>query len=129
MAADNWWHWVRVGSKWISRVRAAGMISSTPDNGAACKAANKASVSSRVPSSTKKLDRLQGKNRTLHPYYCCQAAFGISVINMWPGAWLTANGTRDAITAACGVTPQAQNTGISPGRSVTGSPKSGLLMS
>ena len=32
---------------------------------------------------------------------------------------------REAITAACGVTPQAQNTGTSPGSASTGSPKSG----
>src|SRR5690606_18566955 len=45
-----------------------------------------------------------------------------SVIAMCPGACPIANGGLDCITAACGVTPQAQNTGISPGRISTGSP-------
>jgi hypothetical protein len=36
-----------------------------------------------------------------------------------------AKGGRDAINAACGVTPQAQNTGMSPSTRSTGSPKSG----
>jgi len=36
-----------------------------------------------------------------------------------------ANGTREAASAACGVTPQAQNTGTSPSCSATGSPYSG----
>ena len=33
-----------------------------------------------------------------------------------------ANGGADSITAACGVTPHAQNTGISPGAIRTASP-------
>ena len=33
------------------------------------------------------------------------------------------------IATACGVTPQAQNTGTSPSSKATGSPKSGLLTS
>eukprot|EP00293_Proteomonas_sulcata_P016742 CAMPEP_0184294956 /NCGR_PEP_ID=MMETSP1049-20130417/5992_1 /TAXON_ID=77928 /ORGANISM="Proteomonas sulcata, Strain CCMP704" /LENGTH=59 /DNA_ID=CAMNT_0026603381 /DNA_START=59 /DNA_END=241 /DNA_ORIENTATION=+ len=44
---------------------------------------------------------------------------------MWPGAWVTAKLIFDSMMAACGVTPQAQNTGISPSRIVTASPKSG----
>jgi hypothetical protein len=34
---------------------------------------------------------------------------------MKSGAWVIANGGREAIKAACGVTPQAQNIGTSPG--------------
>ena len=34
---------------------------------------------------------------------------------MCPGACVIANGGRDSITASCGVTPHAQNTGTSPG--------------
>src|ERR671916_666229 len=44
---------------------------------------------------------------------------------MCPGAWVIANGGREAMSAACGVTPQAQNTGTSPSANSTGSPKSG----
>ena len=46
-------------------------------------------------------------------------------MNMCPGAWLIANAGLDAITALCGVTPQAQNTGTSPGRMSTGIPEVG----
>jgi len=42
--------------------------------------------------------------------------------NIRPGAWVIANGGRAFAMAACGVTAQAQNTGISPGRIVTASP-------
>src|SRR6266540_3698862 len=42
-------------------------------------------------------------------------------MSKWPGACEIANGGRDAITAACGVTPQAQKTG-----SVTSSTGHGL---
>ena len=52
-----------------------------------------------------------------------------SVTNMWPGAWVMQNGSRLASATACGVTPQAQKTGSSPGRSSTGSPKSGRARS
>lgn len=48
-----------------------------------------------------------------------------SVMAIWPGAWPMANGGRDFITAAWGVTPQAQKTGSSPARISTASPKSG----
>lgn len=37
------------------------------------------------------------------------------VMNMCPGACVIANSGLDTITAACGVTPHAQNTGTSPG--------------
>jgi tetratricopeptide (TPR) repeat protein len=48
-----------------------------------------------------------------------------SVRNMWPGLCVTHSGGRACMTTACGVTPQAQNTGTSPGRSSTASPTSG----
>ncbi len=46
-------------------------------------------------------------------------------------ASIYANNNHAEVAASCEVTPQAQNTGISPGLIVTGSPKSGrsrLLM-
>ena len=43
-----------------------------------------------------------------------------SVTSMCPGAWEIASGGRDSMTAACGVTPQAQNTGTSPSRTAPG---------
>mmetsp|Transcript_36685 Transcript_36685/g.96053 ORF Transcript_36685/g.96053 Transcript_36685/m.96053 type:complete len:284 (+) Transcript_36685:105-956(+) len=45
-----------------------------------------------------------------------------SVTNMWPGAWVMAKGSFAWASAACGVTPHAQNTGTSPSRIVTASP-------
>ncbi len=45
-----------------------------------------------------------------------------SVRNMCPGLWVMANGGRLWSSTACGVTPQAQNTGTSPARTVTASP-------
>lgn len=44
------------------------------------------------------------------------------VMNMCPGACVIANSGLDAITAACGVTPHAQNTGTSPGSNTGASP-------
>jgi hypothetical protein len=43
-----------------------------------------------------------------------------SVMNMCPGAWVIAKGGRDAISAVWVVTPQAQNTGTSPGAAIDG---------
>jgi hypothetical protein len=37
----------------------------------------------------------------------------MSVMNMWPGAWVIILGTRASSAAACAVTPQAQKTGTS----------------
>ena len=48
-----------------------------------------------------------------------------SVTNICPGLCVIRNGGLDSIATACGVTPQAQKTGTSPGRISTGSPKSG----
>jgi len=45
-----------------------------------------------------------------------------SVTSMQPGAWVMANGGLAAAIAACGVTPQAQNTGSSPAFTGTASP-------
>lgn len=44
------------------------------------------------------------------------------VMNMCPGACVIANSGLDTITAACGVTPHAQNTGTSPGSNTGASP-------
>lgn len=44
------------------------------------------------------------------------------VINICPGACVTTSGSFAFSIAACGVTPQAQNTGISPSRISTLSP-------
>ena len=46
---------------------------------------------------------------------------------MCPGACPIAYAGREAITAACGVTPQPQKTGTSPGCTGTASPKSGCI--
>ena len=43
--------------------------------------------------------------------HACHRVSGTSVTNMCPGAWVMAKGGREAMTAACGVTPQAQKTG------------------
>src|SRR5213078_3442494 len=50
-------------------------------------------------------------------------------MNMWPGLCVIMNGGREASATACGVTPQAQNTGTSPGLNACASPQSGLAMS
>src|SRR5215469_7840998 len=47
---------------------------------------------------------------------------GRSVRNMMPGSWVIINSGHDSSATACGVTPQAQKTGTSPGRISTGSP-------
>ena len=56
-------------------------------------------------------------------------SFRVSSTSMWPGACVMQNAGLDFITIAWGVTPHAQNTGISPSCIVTASPKSGLFMS
>jgi uncharacterized protein YcsI (UPF0317 family) len=48
---------------------------------------------------------------------------------MQPGECVMAKSGFVAMIAACGVTPQAQKTGISPGLTGTASPKSGLPIS
>src|SRR6185312_841700 len=45
-----------------------------------------------------------------------------SVTSIKPGAWVMANGSFAAAITACGVTPQAQNTGISSASTGTASP-------
>lgn len=45
-----------------------------------------------------------------------------SVTNMCPGSWVIASDGLARMIASIGVTPQAQNTGTSPGRIVTASP-------
>ncbi len=45
-----------------------------------------------------------------------------SVTSISPGAWVIANGSFAAAITACGVTPQAQNTGISSAATGTASP-------
>ena len=49
-------------------------------------------------------------------------SLGRSVTNMQPGLCVIASSQRAASRANCGVTPQAQNTGTSPGLIVTASP-------
>ena len=53
----------------------------------------------------------------------------MSVMNILPGAWVIISGGLQLRATACGVTPQAQNTGVSPGRISTASPNSGASMS
>ena len=76
-------------------------------------------------------------------YYAKESSsFFASRTNMCPGACVIHNDGLQTInrklkniayllfiTTACGVTPQAQNTGTSPAAIVTLSPKSGLLIS
>ena len=45
-----------------------------------------------------------------------------SVMNMCPGAWVIMKGGLDATATACGVTPHAQNSGVSPSRMTGASP-------
>jgi hypothetical protein len=54
---------------------------------------------------------------------------GRSVINMCPGLCVIMSGGFEASATACGVTPQAQNTGTSPGAISCGSPHWGFVMS
>src|SRR3954447_20293317 len=51
-----------------------------------------------------------------------RSVFLRSVISIRPGAWVMANGSFAAAMTAWGVTPQAQNTGISSAATGTGSP-------
>ena len=55
-------------------------------------------------------------------YPIARLSSGTSVTNMCPGAWVIISSGRLAAATACGVTPQAQNTGTSPSRISTGSP-------
>ena len=43
-------------------------------------------------------------------------------MNMCPGAWVIMKGGFEATATACGVTPQAQKSGVSPSRMTGGSP-------
>src|SRR4029078_7353040 len=54
-----------------------------------------------------------------------RAWFGMSVMNMCPGLCVIMDDGLGAIATGCGVTPHAQNTGTSPGRTPTESPQSG----
>jgi len=49
--------------------------------------------------------------------------------NICPGAWVITRGSGTEVAANCEVTPQAQKTGISSGRMLTASPKSGFVRS
>ena len=62
---------------------------------------------------------------TLHfgiPQSTANSLLRRSVTSMQPGACVIAKGGRAARITDCGVTPQAQNTGISSSRTVTASP-------
>ena len=50
-------------------------------------------------------------------------------MNIKPGAWVIINSGLALRHTDCGVTPQPQNTGISPACIVEASPKSGLEIS
>ena len=58
----------------------------------------------------------------LNGHNAASAEFGISVTNMLPGLCVIMNGGLEASATACGVTPQAQNTGMSPGAMCCASP-------
>ena len=59
-----------------------------------------------------------------HFIYNFKDEFKISLINICPGAWVITKGNFAFIITFCGVTPQAQNTGISPSFIIGSSPKS-----
>src|SRR5882672_6051828 len=61
-----------------------------------------------------------GRGATTHSTASC--LFCRSVTSIKPGACVMANGSFAAAITACGVTPQAQNTGISSASTGTGSP-------
>ena len=46
------------------------------------------------------------------PASTARSSFLVSQMNMHPGAWVMASGGLLSATTACGVTPQAQKTGI-----------------
>jgi hypothetical protein len=58
----------------------------------------------------------------VRPYSTASCLFRRSVTSIKPGAWVMANGSFAAAITACGVTPQAQNTGISSASTGTASP-------
>lgn len=67
--------------------------------------------------------------KSLGDYRLSKSVSRKSVMNIWPGLCVNNNDGRACMATACGVTPQAQNTGVSPGRISTGSPKSGRAIS
>ena len=68
-----------------------------------------------APCRCRAIDRRRGQITA----YCL---FFRSVTSMLPGACVIAKGGFEAASAACGVTPHAQNTGSSSSRTVTASP-------
>ena len=60
--------------------------------------------------------------RGLQTYSAASFVLRRSVISMAPGAWVMQNSGFTAAIAACGVTPQAQNTGSSSAPTGTASP-------
>jgi len=65
---------------------------------------------------------------SLHSYIIEKELFFKLVINICPGVWVIIIFGFDSIATTWGVTPHAQNTGISPRSILTASPKSGLLI-
>jgi hypothetical protein len=63
-----------------------------------------------------------GSRRGEPDYKTDKCVFRRSVMSMVPGLWVMAMGGRAVRIATCGVTPQAQNTGTSPGAMGTASP-------
>ena len=61
-------------------------------------------------------------DHTVVAYSTANCLFRKSVTSISPGACVIANGSFAAAITACGVTPQAQNTGISSSPTGTGSP-------
>ena len=105
----------RPGALRTISVRAAGITSAIPGSGCGGERVEERERRVEVGQLDQERARPDGKEAHRH---ACHSRSGTSVTNMCPGAWVMANGTREAITAACGVTPQAQNTGISPGSDV-----------
>ena len=105
----------------VDRIRKAAVRNHTPEVYKLCYSAvvrrrnipsaavAAARISCRAPQPAARPHTMYSKSRLL-------------VMNMCPGACVIANSGLDAITAACGVTPHAQNTGTSPGSNTGASP-------
>jgi len=57
----------------------------------------------------------EGKTMPEQPHKIVRSSSLRSDTNMWPGAWVMTRDRGADVAASCEVTPQAQNTGISPG--------------
>src|SRR3954447_26039717 len=85
-----------------------------------CRLRRAREASGRAPAELRRVD--PGVRGSPGTHARDQVVSGTSEMNICPGAWDTAYGIPAAATTACGVTPQAQNTGTSPSASTGTSP-------